>query len=247
MYWRLWNCNKILPVEFSDDISNYELICKLFKRMSEIYDDVKHAYDELEELIKISQNENLLYIKSEILRLENVINQLELRIYSELYNIKNLIAVGDLSVKNWTLIQLEKLKKELLSSSSYSYVKNPFNNIIQNIQTVINILGYEIRHDVLTCTQFDINNLTCSELDGKDMTAYQYDFQNKKFLWFYYKNKYPNPQDGGWFNFNQIISYLVSLHQNGYTSQEFDNNDLTSEYLDNLDLTAYVWDTSKPE
>lgn len=277
MLWNVYPCNNILPAEFTQEISNYELVCKLMHLIKQLAEDLKNAYDELENLIQAGDEANkqlILQIQSQlqteinnaITDYNNKINALDLKTQQNLANaVSNIngqinflraqfnmqlsqleveMRKGDSATRAYVENELEAFKKWLEDNAcKYGYVKSPFTNEIKSVQYVINQIADELREHAMTCQDWDLNNLTCQQIDNRFVTAHQYDYHSKFYFWFQYKTLYPNAETGIWQNYNQTISYLISLHQHGFTAQAFQDENYSADYLDGIGYTALDWDT----
>lgn len=94
----------------------------------------------------------------------------------------SLVTVSEFDNSQITAEKFDTLGKTLLGKPRCNcYIRNPYNGLIQTLETVINFISHN-NSQTLTANEYDTLSLTAISFDNYDLTAYDFDFEGKAIL-----------------------------------------------------------------
>lgn len=220
MVWTLLPCNNILPAEFTQDISNYELVCKLMQNLNQLAQDLKNAYDELSTMIETGDEKNktlIEQIQSELqLNINNAITDYNNKINNIITDYNNKINALDIKTQTNLNNAVNKLNSQI------NFLESKWNLYFSMLQTQINQNNSYIKSWV----ESELNSLK----NWLEENGNQYG---------YIKNPFTNQIQ----NIQLIINDIAKeLRENAMNCQEWDLNNLTCAEIDNRFVSAHNYD-----
>lgn len=252
-------CIRVLPMEILNEISDYEVLCRVLTKINEIIaqmgtwatvEDIKQLQKQidgfnntltwLKDYVDLELKGQNTYIKQWV---NETLNTFQKEVNQNINLIYQVIRDSNQEIKTWVENQWKKFLSELPDYTTI-LVYSPVSGDLVTIQQALDEMWKEIKWDSLTAAEYDALQLTAEQYDNKMLTAYQYDFHGKSLLKRSNIGMMISPFDGRWTTIEDVIYELADLHKEEYalTAAMYDNLGLTAEEYDNKKITAYRYD-----
>lgn len=219
---------------------NYTIV-KLEAEMKALQDsvnaiqkDLLQRMQELETKINLELAENKAWVTTQINALIDSVNK-------QITALHEMIVTCEAEVKAYVDQEIQKVI-DMIPEISNPKVVNPITGKLEPLQEVLNFLVDVFKQCAWTAMEFDNEGLTTQEFDDFKLTALEFDINGKckqfKDPRFYMHN----PATGTLQFYQEVIKWLISLHQDSITAEKFDSLELTVNEFQAKNLTAYEFD-----
>lgn len=263
------NDNKVLPTEYNNTLSYYEVLCQLIYKVEALDKAIKDGgyEDSILERANAYTDGKVAELAGEVrdalTDMNTNIANFETRIDGEFTSYKEVID-GQLYRLNVAVTELYNTMMEFhvdidnrfvqmyneliryideeIDARDTVYVIDPVTRERMTIQNALwSMYNAYMRNFAVTAQEYDSLRLTASYYDGRRLTAYDYDnnFKEKMSDLF---NQVMNPFTGTMTTLVNLVYQLVDLHRNSITASEYDNLNLDATTYDGLDITAHDFD-----
>lgn len=258
-----------VPTVYSNKQSYYECLCYLGYKIDECInainafnDDYKTYTDNAVATLKAQLVQQILefqhyidekiavltvYVDEQDSELDSKIQALESSLNDKISELTSLVYQLNEYVYTYINTEISKLYK-YIETYYVDNVKmyNPTNGKLESISTVVNDVYDRLRYFAVTTSGFDELELTCNEFESLNLQAQDFDllfnikYGKPDYLYMF------NPFNGKWTYYQDIISYLCTLHmESPFTVTEFDGKtSATCTALDNLKWDAFDIDNN---
>lgn len=259
----------VLPIDFDDSISDYEALCKAYRKINDIitylenqstdfyqYVDTKVSdlrnelntrFENLYNQVQKDLEDNKNYVNSEISNMINYVNkqisEMQIKLAQSVAELYQALSNSEYRSKVYTDIEIQKLK-DAIPELQNVIVLSPITGILEPLDKVLNDMYNVLNVNALTAWEYDGAGLTAQQYDDLHITAWQYDMEGKLYIGQYLQaNAMYSPLTGEWLPIKAVIYQLADLHRNdGITANGYDTLGLTAQVYDNKQVTAYNYD-----
>lgn len=217
-------CSNVLPAEFTQEISEYEILCKLIKEV-----------EELNKKIQLFRDEAKGYTDSQVKLLNQTIHILESNIMNEIDKVNN-------DLVDLIGLRINELEQDMLERDDriYHYVDNKFVGIIEQVQALNDILKAQLYTEMVNLKSYvDEGNLFITHWIGEEL--------NEMWQWLEVHAKtlvVISPITNRLESIQKVIDDMWSLINRGaLTCAEYDSLGLTCAEYDEKHLSCYQYDT----
>lgn len=170
-----------------DALTDYQLMCKIFKYLDEEIKKVDAKYDGFGDKIEKLENDFVLFTQ----QVEQEINDFRTEILSSvdnknevLYNrVVDLMSQYQTVFKTYVDTQIQAVNHRIDEVEVGAInIYNPITGTVDPISVVINDLYNQLRYNAITCTEYDGLELTATTYDGYMITANNFDLDGKSIL-----------------------------------------------------------------
>lgn len=214
----LRHCSNILPAEFTEEISNYEVLCQVLEKLKE-----------LNKKVEIISHEYKDYTDSQVSILKKIIEDVEKRVFKEIDDLNNFL--------------VDKINNDIsyLNTELRKYVDNKYDEIINNVKELNELLKTDIYYQLsrlknYTDKQDAITLMWCIE-EINDMWLWLENHAKNITVVSPITNKVENIQ--------KVLNDMWSLvNRGGITCGEYDALGLTCFEYDSKKLSCFKYDTN---
>lgn len=170
-----------------DALTDYQLMCKIFKYLDNeikkvdnkyggLFDSVQKLENDFE-LFKITINQEIAQFKTEVL------NDVDIKLETQYNRLVTLLDQYKLVYKAYVDSQIQVVNERIDEIEVGAInIYNPVTGLIQPISEVIDDLYNQLRYNAITCTEYDSLELTATTYDGYMITANNFDLDGKSIL-----------------------------------------------------------------
>lgn len=170
-----------------DALTDYQMMCKIFKYLDDKIKEVDNKYGGLFETVekieadfetfKTEVNQTIESFKAEVL--QDVQSQMDSQYNRVLELLNQYQIVFRAYVDSQINVVNERIDEIEVGAVN---VYNPLTGLVEPITKVIDDLYNQLRYNAITCTEYDGLELTATEYDGYMITADNFDLNGKSIL-----------------------------------------------------------------
>lgn len=170
-----------------DALTDYQLMCKIFKYLDDEIKKVDNKYSGLYELVQNLETDFELFknsVEQEIISFKaEVLNDVDVKLEAQYNRLVSLLDQYKVVYKAYVDSQIQVVNERIDEIEVGAInIYNPVSGLIEPISDVINDLYNQLRYNAITCTEYDSLNLTATTYDGYMITANNFDLDGKSIL-----------------------------------------------------------------
>lgn len=170
-----------------DGLTDYQLMCNIFKYLDDEIKKVDEKYSGLFETVsKLEEDFNSLVVevKREIETAKTeILNDVDFKMEQNYNRVLNLLNQYQVVFQAYVDSQIQQVNQRIDEIEVGAInIYNPLTGTIDPIQTVIDDMYNSLRYNAITCTEYDGLELTATTYDGYMITAQNFDLNGKSIL-----------------------------------------------------------------